>query len=179
MVCKSKPCKIKKSNTIENSDRNIKIKWSDYPSPEEERFGHGKFCYFISCPDSELPIRDYVYEKKAEPCYERQSYNEYAPCNQSGIRNANSRGISYIIFYTKYQGIKECYRNGYFITGLFPISAQREIDKRIAYKSTSPIFLSIEDSIELNDEVWKKWFYKDIPKDYRGCHKFAFYGEIC
>lgn len=149
-----------------------------YPSPEEEGFGHGKFCYFISCPDSELPIRDYVYEKKLEPHYETKSYNEYASCNQSAIKNAYNRGISYIIFYTRYHGIKQNYKHRYFITGLFLISAWKNVGTRIAYRSDSPIFLSIEDSIELNDKIWRKWFGTCLPKDYRGAHNLHFMAKF-
>lgn len=164
MACKSKPCNVKKSE-IENSGKNIE--WTNYPSPNEKKFGNGKFCYFYSCRDVELPLRDYV--KKKEPCYENQSYNEFSKCNQNIIKNAEKNGISYIIFFTKYQGNKKSdnkdYRNGYFITGLFPISATRKVQSRIAIKSDSSIFLSITDSIELNEKVWKEWFNEKFPTD--------------
>jgi hypothetical protein len=176
MVCKCKPCKAKKSDEIENTGKKIKL--LDYPSPDEEGFGHGKFCYFISCPGSKLPIRDYVYEGKPEPHYENKSYNECASCNQKGIKNAYDRGISYVIFYTRYRGKKENYRNRYFITGLFPISAQRDVCTRKAYMSNNPIFLSIGDSIELNDKVWQKWFKTNLPKDYRGTHNLHFMAKF-
>ncbi len=170
MACKRKPCKPKKLDRIENPGKNIK--WLDYPSPDENGFGYGKFCYFISCPDSKLPIRDYVYERKLEPHYEEKSYNEYAFCNQRGIRHLKKRGGSYIIFVTKYQG-------NFYITGWFPISQYKEIPNqikhneegniiyhsRIAYKSDNPIFLSIEDSIELGDKKWKGWFGTNLPKN--------------
>ncbi|KAA0008068.1 MAG: hypothetical protein FE036_02655 [Thermoplasmata archaeon] len=179
MTCK--PCKPKKSNIVEEPGKNIK--WLDYPSPDENGFGYGKFCYFISCPDSKLPIRDYAREKKLEPHYEKKSYNEYAFCNQRGIRNLKNRGGSYIIFVTKYQGILAEYQDRFYITGWFPIYKWKEIDNlsrrewkrngegkviyktRIAYKSNNPIFLSIEDSIELCDEIWKKWFGTNLPKN--------------
>lgn len=43
------------------------IKWLPYPKADENGFGNGKFCYFLSCPDSELPIRNCIHEKKLEP----------------------------------------------------------------------------------------------------------------
>jgi len=168
MGCKPKSCEPKKLEIGE------KVNWSDYPSLGQNGFGNGKFCYFISCKFSELPIRDYVDAKKLEPRYETKSYNEYYKCNQRSIKNACRRGISYIIFYTRYRGKKEDYRNRYFITGLFPISGQRNVSNRIAYRSDNPIFLSIEDSIELNDKVWKKWFGKDLPRDHRNAHNLHF-----
>jgi hypothetical protein len=170
MRCKHKPCE-KNLNKIKNTGENIE--WSNYPSPEKSGFGKGKFCCFISCPDSELPIRDYIYEKKREPCYEEKSYNCYASCNQKGIKNARKRGISYIIFYTRYHGKKESYKNKYFITGLFRISAMKKVNTRSAYRSDAPIFLSIEDSIELNDKIWRKWFKNDLPNNLRYMAKFV------
>ena len=103
------------------------MKWVNYPLTEEKGFGHGKFCYFISCPYSELPIRNYVKKKKPEPHYEDKSYNVYASCNQRGIMNAYRKGINYLIFYTRYQGKIQKFRGEYFITGLFPISAQTTV----------------------------------------------------
>lgn len=172
MGCKRRPCKKKERKKAICVGKDVK--WVNYPSADENGFGHGKFCYFISCPNSELPIRDYVYEGKLEPHYETKSYNECASCNQRGIKNANNRGISYIAFYTRYRGEKRSYRNKYFITGLFLISAWRKVSNRIAYRSDNPIFLSIEDSIELNDDLWNKWFGKDLPKDWRGAHNLHF-----
>lgn len=168
MGCKRRSCKTKESKKTKDT------KWIDYPSADEKGFGHGKFCYFLSCPSSELPIRDYVYRQKLEPHYETKSYNECLSCNQRGIRNACNRGISYILFYTKYQGKKGGYRHNYFVTGLFPISAWRRVSDRIAYRSDNPIFLSIEDSIELDDKLWRKWFGKDLPKDSRGNHNLRY-----
>lgn len=152
--------------------------WIDYPSPEDSGFGNGKFCYFISCPDSELPIRDYVYQGKPEPHYETKSYNECARCNQRGIKNACNRGISYIVFYTRYRGKKASYKNRYFITGLFPISAWRRTSNRIAYRSDNPIFLSIEDSMELDDRNWLKWFQNDFPKDLKGARNLRYMAKF-
>ena len=172
MVCKRKLRKKCRSSRARSNGKNAA--WIQYPSPHKIGFGHGKFCYFISCPDSELPIRDYVCEEKPEPHYETKSYNEYRECNQRSIRNAKRRGISYIIFYTRYQGKTETYRNRYFITGLFPISASRKIGGRTAYYSTSPIFLSIEDSKELDDKTWRKWFGTDLPTDREGSHNLHY-----
>lgn len=175
MGCKPKKPKCRKNRTKSQRKNTI---WEKYPSPEEEEFGHGKFCYFISCPGSELPIRDYMYEEKPEPHYEEKSYNEYAPCNQRGIKNAYNRGISYIIFYTKYHGTKQNCKHRYFITGLFPISTRRNLGTRIAYRSENPIFLSIEDSIELDDKIWRKWFETYLPKDYRKAHNLHFMAKF-
>lgn len=157
--CKKK--ELTKANTEEN------VTWVPYPRPDTEGFGHGKFCYFISCSESKLPIRDFVYEEKLEPHYETRSYNEYACCNQIGIKSARKRGISYIIFYTKYQGKEAKYQDRYFITGLFPISDWRKVSNHIAYRSDNPIFLSIEDAeeLELNDKTWRKWFEEALPRD--------------
>lgn len=181
MGCKRKPCKPKKSNKIENPSKDIK--WLDYKSPDENGFGYGKFCYFISCPDSKFPIRDYVYEGKLEPHYEEKSYNGYAFCNQKGIRNLKKNKVSCIVFVTKYQGTITKYQCEFYITGWFPLYKWKKIDNlhpkdwkrnkkeeviyktRIAYKSDAPIFLSIEDSIKLDDEKWKEWFRKDLPKN--------------
>lgn len=151
-----------------NADKNET--WRSYPKPDAEGFGHGKFCYFISCPDSKLPIRDFIYERKLEPHYETKSYNEYACCNQRSIKNACKRGISYIIFYTRYRGKESKYQNRYFITGLFPISHWRRIKNRIAYHSENPIFLSIQDSeeLELSEKTWRKWFKEPLPRDKKG-----------
>ena len=183
MACKRKPCKPKKSNRIEKPGKNKK--WLDYPSPDENGFGHGKFCYFISCPDSKLPIRDYTVRKenrkeKLEPHYEEKSYNECAFCNQRGIRHLKKRRGNYIIFVTKYHGTIAKYQGNFYITGWFPISQYREIleikrndeekiiyHSRIAYKSDNPIFLSIKDSIELSDKKWKIWFGTNLPKNMR------------
>jgi hypothetical protein len=176
MGCKRKICGKNKVKAIEVNN----VRWADYPLSKESGYGHSKFCYFISCPDSVLPIRDYLHQGKLEPSYERKSYNEYRGCNQSGIRNARNRGISYIIFYTKYQGRKENYKNRYFITGLFPISGWRKVDDRIAYRSDNPIFLSIEDSLELEltDKSWKKWFGVTLPRDKRGSHNLRYMAKF-
>ena len=144
------------------------MEWLKYPPPNDKKFGNAKLCYFISCPSSELPIRDYKYLKKLEPHYEKKSYNEHASCNQRGIKNAYNRGISYLIFYTRYEGKEKKYKNRYFITGLFPISAWKKINERNAYLSDNPIFLSIDDSIELNDKRWRKWFKEELPVNNRG-----------
>jgi len=172
MRCKPKSCEPRKLEIGK------KVNWSDYPSLDQNGFGNGKFCYFVSCKLSELPIRDYFHTKKLEPHYETKTYNEHYKCNQRSIKNARRRGISYIIFYTRYRGKKEGYRNGYFITGLFPISAQRKVGNRIAYRSDSPIFLSVQDSLELNDKVWKKWFGEDLPKDCRNAHNLRFVAKF-
>jgi len=155
-----------KKREVTKTDDEENATWEPYPSSDTEGLGHGKFCYFISCPDSKLPIRDFIYEEKLEPHYETRSYNEYACCNQRGIKSAYKRGISYIVFYTKYQG-KEANQDRYFITGLFPISDWRKVSNRIAYRSNNPIFLSIQDSeeLELNDKMWRKWFGKPLPRD--------------
>ena len=188
MVCRRKPCGSKRPNKIKNPGKNIK--WSDYPSPEEKGVGHGKFCYFISCPDSKLPIRDYVrLKEKLEPHYEEKSYNECAFCNQSGIRNLRKRGGSYIIFVTRYKGRIAESQSKFYITGWFPICKWKEINlppddwkynkhgeviykTRVAYKSDNPIFLSIDDSIELDNEKWKEWFGRNFPNNLRYVTKF-------
>jgi hypothetical protein len=172
LVCKKKSCRSERSSIIKRVEEDNE--WREFPSADEDGFGHGKFCYFISCPDSELPIRDYVHKGKSEPHYETRSYNECALCNQRGIRSTYSRGISYLIFYTRYKGTKNGYRNKYFITGLFPISTQKKVKNRIAYRSENPIFLSIEDSMRLGNELWQKWFGKVLPKDNKGSHNLRY-----
>ncbi|MFX1298322.1 MAG: hypothetical protein ACFFD2_26140 [Promethearchaeota archaeon] len=176
MVCKKKGTKIDK---VSKSPNIKNLKWSNYPEPEGKDFGHGKFCYFISCQNSELPIRDYIKEKKPEPHYENKSYNIYASCNQRGIMNAYKMGISYFIFYTRCQGKSQKFRGKYFITGLFPIAAQTSVPDsnhgtRKAFLSDNPIYLSIEDSIKLDNKIWQKWFKESIPKDYRGAYNLHF-----
>lgn len=171
--CRSYKKKVKTKGTSPG-----KVTWKPYPSPEEKGFGNGKFCYFISCPKTKLPLRDYVYEKKLEPHYETRSYNECAKCNQRGIRKACYRGISYIIFYTRYQGKLENFRNKYFITGLFPISAWRRVSNRVAYRSEEPIFLSIQDSKEIDDKLWRRWFGKALPTDNRGAHSLRYMAKF-
>jgi hypothetical protein len=161
MSCK--PCSPK----IKNENSKITLDWKKYPDICDEGFGNAKLCYFISCSESEFPIIDYVYEQKDEPNYESKTYNYYSSCNQLGIRNAKERGINYIIFYTKYHGFKKYFENRIFITGIFPISYEKLIENRMAYKSIDPIFLSIENSFELNDEIWKEWFDMKMPRDYR------------
>lgn len=181
MGCKPKKPKCGKNRT---KSQNKNPRWEKYPSPEEEGFGRGKFCYFISHPKLELPIRDF--RIKDEPHYENKSYNECVFCNQRGIRNLKDNGGSYIIFITKYQGTIAKYQDKYYITGWFPISHYKEIPNqikrnkqgkiiyrsRMAYKSGNPIFLSVEDSIELNGKRWRRWFGEELPSNLRYMTKF-------
>jgi len=176
MTCKRKTCQKEKLGSTSGIREDAR--WNQYPSPNDKGFGNGKFCYFVSCPDSKLPIRDYVYEEKLEPCYERKSYNEYRECNQRGIRNAYKRGISYFIFYTRYQGKIESHRNRYFITGLFPISAWRKVSNRIAYYSEEPVLLSVEHAKELDDKLWNRWFGENLPKDKKGSHNLRYMAKF-
>lgn len=117
-------------------------------------------------------------KKKPEPHYETSSYNACAFCNQSGIRTLEKRGASYIAFVTKYQGTIAKHQGKFFITGWFPITEYKKIPEtkynrkgktiytwRIAYKSNNSIFLSIEDSLELSDERWKRWFGANLPRN--------------
>ncbi len=152
--------------------------WEAYPSADEDGFGHVKMCYFISCPESELPIRDYARMGKLEPRYEEGSYNEHSSCNQSGIRNGLDRGMSFIAFYTRYEGKEEDCQGRYFITGLFPVAARREIDGRTAYRTEDPVFLSIEDGLELNDATWQRWFDTDVPTDTRGASNLRYMAKF-
>lgn len=187
MPCNCESIRPNKSNKREYPGENIK--WLDYPSPGKKGFGNGKICYFISCPKSERPIRD-IYNEKREPHYENQSYNEYAFCNQRGIRNLKDRGGSYIIFVARYKGKLEDYKSKIYITGWFPLSKWKKIDDlppeewkyneqreaiyktRVAYKSDNPIFLSIKDSIKLDDKKWGGWFKEGLPNNLRYMTKF-------
>jgi len=176
MGCEKEGCKsvTKKSST---SEININD-WKGYPPPTEEGFGHGKFCYFISCPDSKFPIRDYSRKEKPEPNYETRTYNYRVACNQCGIKNAQKRGINYIIFYTRYRGKKKNFVDKYLITGLFKISSKKVIDDRVAYHSRNPIYLSVEDSIELDDNIWKKWFDEPIPTNNKGSRNLRYMNKF-
>jgi hypothetical protein len=167
-----------KIRTCESGKIAEKGRWKKYPAAEDKDFGHGKFVYFICCQDSRLAVRDYKRAKRIEPDYENRSYNEHAFCNQNNIRKSKKRGISYFVFITKYRG-------NYYITGWFPISYWREIQKpktksgrtifptRIAFKSDKPIFLSVEDSIKVTNEKWNKWFGKNAPNNLRHMAKFV------
>lgn len=171
-------CSCNKHNTT-TVIRNIsELCWEEYPSPKESGFGHGKFCYYLSSTIADLPIRK---KEKAEPHYEDMTYNVYASCNQRSIKRAKGRGISYLIFYTRYNGNLDEYRGRYFITGLFPISAKciiTELDNRFTYLSKNLIFLSIEDSICLNNNKWQEWFDIDIPTDKHGYYNLRWMSKF-
>ncbi len=146
--------------------------WLDHASPSWQEFGHAKMCYYISSAHSELPIRNHP--KKLEPDYARRTYNQHRSCNQPSIKRVNERGISYIVFYTKYRGKNKKFKGRYFITGLFPIDQTRWIDGRLALKSEDPVFLGIEDALEITEERWRIWFGKPMPKDKNGAFNMRY-----
>ncbi len=148
------------------------VHWKEFPQP---RYEHGKFCNFISCPDSVLPIRDYIHEEKLEPNYETSTYNVFDSCNQSAVSSLIQNQTNNIIFFTKYQGSKEEYRDKVFITGLFYISEYGIVgenkETRIALRSRGQngfVVLSIDDALLLDQHRWQRWFNEDIPMNKYG-----------
>tara|TARA_Y100000310_G_scaffold244630_1_gene249447 strand:- start:3025 stop:3621 length:597 start_codon:yes stop_codon:yes gene_type:complete len=152
-------------NVVDSSNQS----WEKY---HPSKPGSAKFCYYLSRPGSELPIRK---GRKGEPYFEDKTYNEKSFCNQRGIR---SKKASYLIFITRYKGKKKNYKNGVFITGFFPIDYFKQVihpwkksKKGVAFKSDTVKFLSIEDSINLK-EKWEIWFKTPLPNNIRHMAKF-------
>mgnify|MGYP001175542264 CR=1 FL=1 len=120
----------------------------------------GKICYFTCGHSFDLPIRDVLNENrtgfKKEPSYETATYNFFTNCNQPSLASAVGRGVSHILFLTKYRGLKKQYVGRYFITGSFEIGWIGETLGRTFVKAEKMMFTRIEDAFEITPERWTR-----------------------
>lgn len=125
----------------------------------EPRITAGKICYYISGKSVVLPIRDLLNELgggcKREPNYETETYNYYKSCNQRSLKSALNRGVSEILFVTRYNGVSKSYQNKYFITGMYKIGWTGTISGRLFVKASKMAFVSVEDAYEITPARWK------------------------
>ncbi len=132
--------------------------WHDYnPNPTEKI---GKLCYQYCSEQSILPIRDVLNDHnqgfKAEPNYETATYNWCSNCNQLSVRAAIKDGLSYILFITKYTGLREEYRDRYFIVGYYKIGWTTQAGDSTAIRAKRMCFTPIEKAYEVTDERWQR-----------------------
>lgn len=121
----------------------------------------GKLCYFTCGKFSRLPIRDFLNEQhsgfKKEPSYETASYNYFKSCNNRSLVSAINRGVSHILFVTRYQGQIADYQGRYFITGFYEIGLVGEnFERRIYIEASKMAFTEIQNAFEVTADMWKK-----------------------
>jgi hypothetical protein len=148
-------CQSKRSSSGCDASLPSASNWVPYTATERA----GKLCRFLCSHSSTLPIRDVLNEhgdgKKWEPHYEDGTYNTCAGCNQRGLASAVNKGLSHILFVTRYFGLEPAFRDRYFITGFFEIGEFQIIDDRVAVRAKVQHFVAIEDAWEITDDRWR------------------------
>jgi hypothetical protein len=151
------------------------IAWQDYRSSNT-----GMVVYYATDPISELPIREVPEELLSEilpePNYETGTYGVYG-CGKSKIRGAFAKAKNrYLLFATKYVGVKADFKDKTVITGFYRIKKTADVKKLhirfgsdyscideencIALRADEVRFVAIEDAFAITDEVMKSWEYK-------------------
>jgi hypothetical protein len=130
--------------------------WKKY-TPDSKT---GKLCYQYCSKKSHLPIRDILDDhkngNKEEPNYETATYNWYRECNQRSVKAAVNDNLSHLLFITRYTGLRQEYRDRYFIVGYYEIGWTAKIGKRVAVRAQKICFVSIDKAYEVTDEQWKQ-----------------------
>lgn len=127
------------------------VQWISYTPKRRE----GKLCYHNCTEDSELPLRDVLYES-TEPNYETATYNWCDRCNQPSVRSAVNKGLSHILFITRYKGKTSAYAERYFIVGYYEIGWTAEIEGNVAVRPKNFSFVPIEHAYEITPERWQR-----------------------
>ena len=146
--------------------------WQDYRGSN-----NGMVVVYDSDPLSELPIREVPEDSASqilpEPHYESGTYGLYG-CVRPKIRGAFFKAkMRYLLFMTRFAGIKEAFKNAYFITGFYRVyksanvqklhvryltdSSCFELEDCIALRADEVHFVGIEDAFAVTKEVLKSW----------------------
>lgn len=148
----------------------MSLEW--YPLTNGVETGH--LTYFLSSRLSELPIRRTEggdYGHKTEPHYEDNTYGYLSCCVCSNRIKAVRERRKYMFFATQYQGlIQECRRRVY-IVGYYNTTSYRRKqscrlsnDSCVAIRGETGKFVGINEAFELTDDVWSRWFQRELPK---------------
>ncbi len=133
--------------------RLTKLQWNPYfPERREGKLS----CYKCNnTKDTELPLRRVV-GGWTEPNYETATYNYCGKCNQKNVRAAVNKGVSHILFVTRYYGKIRPYVRRPFIVGYYEIGWTATINGRTAIRPRKLSFARIEDAYEITPERWKR-----------------------
>ena len=148
----------------------MSLEW--YPLTNRVETGH--LTYFLSSRLSELPIRRIEggdYGHKTEPHYEDNTYGYLSCCVCSNRTKAVRERRKYMFFATQYQGLVQECRNRVYIVGYYDIASYRRKqscrlsnNSCLAIRGETGKFVGINEAFELTDEVWSRWFRRELPK---------------
>lgn len=135
------------------------IQWDLYCPTQKA----GRLCFHYCIEGrSALPVRNVDKEDITEPNYETATYNYYRECYQKKLRCDVRKGISHLLFFTRYLGTNHQYYCCHFIVGYYEIGWTTEINGGIAIKAKKLCFVSIDNAYKITDEWWQR-FKPDDP----------------